>query len=224
MHKLYNKIKSILYGIYSYLHFCGGGFFFKIEQNKTPKGNIILIPGIMHNSLTMRPMGSFFNKLGYNIYLPKIGWNVWDVDTQTKKVNQFWKKLTIDKSLPLFIVGHSMGGLIAHYWVKNYKIKPKKLITLGTPFLGSNAIYWGPWYFLPAAKWIKPQKKLPDYIIKAKHFTQINIVTSDDNLVTINSGLPKKIDSQKIVLKNYGGHSGLEIGKKTFEKIYSLIN
>lgn len=177
----------------------------------------------MLNSLGFRPMGSYLNRLGYNVFIPKIGWNIWNVDTQAEKVNEFWKKQNIDSKLPLYVVGHSMGGLISHYWINKFKIKPQKLITLGTPFLGSKSIYWGPWYFFPASKWIKPTTQLPDYIIQKASFEQINVVTDDDALVEIKSGLPERIDSQKIILKQYGGHSALEIREKSFERVGELI-
>jgi len=218
MEKFYNFIKNSFYGIFAYLLFCGLGYFYKTKHHKNPKGNIVLISGFMHNSFTMRPTGVWLNKLGYNVYFPQIGWNVCELDQQTKKVDFFWQNLKIKKNVPLYIIGHSMGGLIAHYWIKNFQIQPNKLITLGTPFLGSSAIYWGPWYFLPAAKWLKPKKKLPNYILKKSNFKQVNLVTKEDIFVTIKSGLPEAIESQKIVLKNVGGHSGLEINAKQVGK------
>lgn len=218
-----SKIKAICYGLFIFYLFLGGGLFYKFKNTKKSKGNILLIPGFLVNSLTFRPMASFLNKKGYNVYLPSLGWNVWKLENQSDKLEKFWQNQNIEKDVPLFVIGHSMGGLIAHAWVHKYQIKPKKLITLATPFLGSKSIYWGPWCFFPAAKCLLPKEKTEDCVLKKSLCKQINIATKEDALVKKESGLCEEIESQKILLENVGGHSGMQVNKVVFEEVVGLI-
>lgn len=217
MFRLKSFFLGMYYSLFLFFCFCGGGLFFRFKNQFSNKANVILIPGLLVNRLSMYPMAAFLSRLGYNVYCPALGWNIWGIDRQAQKVEQFMQKQRIDQSLPLYVIGHSMGGLIAHYWLNHSQVKVDKIITLGTPFLGSKAIYYGPWYFFPAAHWIYPQTTIPSYL--AQNISQINIGSDDDALVPLSSSLPMDVFSSKILLSKIGGHSALQLSKKTFRKI-----
>lgn len=223
MQKLLNLLRGVFYSLYVFFAFIGGGLFFRIKQNEKPKANLILIPGILVNSLTMWPMGRFLSKRGYNVLIPNFGWNIFGVDKQAEKINLFWEKQKVDAKLPLCVIGHSMGGLIAHYWVKNYKIKTDKLITLATPFLGSKSIYWGPWYFFSASRWLEPKMEVSDFFVKDEEIQKTYFVGDDDAFVSQKSGLPEGEKGNNVLMKGRGGHSALQMSGRVFEKVLEVL-
>lgn len=217
MEKILQKLKDVFYRLYVFFTFLGGGLFFRIQKNQKPKANVILLSGVLLNSLTLRPMGSFLSKRGYNVLIPRLGWNIEKTEQKAKKLNDLMEKQKINSNLPLYVIGYSMGGLVAHYWIKNYGIKITKLITLGTPFLGSKVIKHRLWFFLPAAYSLTSKTQIPDYVVMDKNLPQINVAADDDILVEqVSALLPEK---KHYVFHNLGGHSALQMHRKVFEKM-----
>ena len=91
--------------------------------------------------------------------LPNICWNLSNESNQAAVVKQGWGlKLAIDEikkitgSSKVILVGHSMGGLAAREYIRSYynhvpynnTNDVAKLVTIGTPHLGSNATEFSP--------------------------------------------------------------------------------
>lgn len=219
-----HKLHEIYYEFHCLVCVLGGGAFYKIHQPQKPKANVVVIHGLLVNNLVFRPMASFLSRRGYNVYLPEIGWNIWSIQEQTAKLEHFWKKQNINQSLPLYILGHSMGGILAHYWITNYKVKPHKLVTLGCPFLGSKIILKDYWYLFPATYALVAKNEPDEYVLTKAPFCQINIAAETDALLPVSSALCDQIESEKILLKDVGGHSGLQINPVVFQKVVELLD
>jgi carboxylesterase len=107
---------------------------------KGGKTGILLIHGYAASSLTFRPMAHALNQCGYTVYcvlLPGHGTNVKDLDTIEKKdyykyIDKAYTKFTkkVDK---VFVVGHSLGSLLAIRLSANHKLDG--VVLMSTPLL-----------------------------------------------------------------------------------------
>jgi len=102
----------------------------------TPKGNLILIPGLAAPLVIMKPLGLRLKRAGYNtIYMR------YPLHTPLEHhVGKFKKLLaTLDKKIPLFIVAHSYGSMICRNAYKDPDIpRPEKVVMIAPVNQGST--------------------------------------------------------------------------------------
>lgn len=97
---------------------------------------IILIHGLFMNKFSMKYFEYQFKKLGYQV-------EIFHYSTYWFSENITFQKLrhVIEKyeGYKIYLIGHSMGGLIARAYIQNYHYHQKihKIITIGTPHYGS---------------------------------------------------------------------------------------
>ena len=86
---------------------------------ENPKANILIIHGLHEHCLRYAHVAEALNKIGLNVYTfdlrghgqsegPKV--NIKSMDEYREDVENVYR--TVPKNLPIFILGHSMGGLI----------------------------------------------------------------------------------------------------------------
>ena len=94
--------------------------------------SIILIHGLFMNSIVMKFMEIKFKKLGYSFYQFNYR-TVRYSDKTLEQLDSLVKSIYSDK---LYIIGHSMGGLVARMYVDGYHGESHKnisIVTIGTP-------------------------------------------------------------------------------------------
>lgn len=110
-------------------------------NTKTP---IILLHGLHMNTLALRFLANFLKSQGYSVHLFRY-YSVKDnIDTHSNKLKTFINLLGIKK---VHLIGHSLGGLVIRQFLHNNHNTPNpvvidKVITLGTPHLGSTAAHY----------------------------------------------------------------------------------
>lgn len=97
---------------------------------------VVLVHGLHQTPLVMLPMARFFAKQGYQTVL--FGYHSWrdELATHTQKLA---KRLdALSKEASLYLVGHSLGGLLIRHYMCTHPHRVKRAVTLGTPHLGSR--------------------------------------------------------------------------------------
>ncbi len=104
--------------------------------------NIILIPGYGCTYDYLMPLGNFLEKHGYKIHTPpEITPNIHKISYYVEKIKNYIEKNNLKN---VILIGHSKGGIIARYLLKEEELKNKikKAITISSPHKGSIlAIY-----------------------------------------------------------------------------------
>lgn len=106
-----------------------------IKPDKVP---IIILPGILYNWASLKPLADYLSLKGHPVYIvPKLKNNLHDIPKSSKMVEEVIKQAKLKEAV---IVAHSKGGLIAkHLMLYN---DPKKivrgLVAIATPFAGSG--------------------------------------------------------------------------------------
>lgn len=106
-----------------------------------PNKSLILVHGLFMNKAVMLYMSKQFSKMGYKVHI--FGY------TTTRYSESTLKDLVkLIKSIPhedsLYLIGHSMGGLIIrntfqkYYNKLNFPFKDIAIVTIGTPHYGSH--------------------------------------------------------------------------------------
>lgn len=91
---------------------------------------IVLLHGLYMHSKVMLPMKNRFKKLGYNV--ENFGYN--SIKFSERVLNDLDDLISKIDSDEIYLVGHSMGGLISRQYYSKYKNKKiKSIVTLGTP-------------------------------------------------------------------------------------------
>lgn len=97
---------------------------------------IVLLHGIMRTSWSMRRLGKFLERNGYevlNLHYPS---TKFPIEAIIEVIHP--KIIEFSKGAKLHFIGHSMGGLIIRAYINRYKPDIGKVIMLGTPNNGSE--------------------------------------------------------------------------------------
>lgn len=111
-----------------------------MSKDKEAKGNVVLLHGIFRSKFDMMLLENAFQKEGYNtlnIPYPSREKNLEDITDFVHTEITSHKEYSAQ--FPLHFVTHSMGGLIARYYIALYAPKNLgKVVMLGTPNKGSE--------------------------------------------------------------------------------------
>lgn len=143
------------------------------------KNPVILLHGIFDTSAKMKTMCSFLKSKGFETHCltltPSFGHG--ELDKLAQQINDYIEK-TFSSDQKLSIVGFSMGGLVARYYIQrlNGISKIQHFITLGTPHNGSMWAFCVPrkgcFQMRPNSEFIKDLNSDVE-ILKHIHFTSI---------------------------------------------------
>lgn len=103
---------------------------------EAPTGNgepILLIPGFLAGDWALQVMAGWLSRLGYRPYLSGIDWNVSPPETTMKLL--VWRLMYIagEMQSPVFVVGHSLGGMFARVLGARFPEIVRHVIALGSP-------------------------------------------------------------------------------------------
>ncbi|WP_027854897.1 lipase family alpha/beta hydrolase [Marinobacterium litorale] len=103
--------------------------------------HIVLIHGLYMSPLVMRPMGRWFEDKGYST--SAFGYRTTS-DPLELNVEQLTEHLNGVDADDIYLVCHSLGGLLARAYLESAGEKPpvRKLVTIGTPHQGAAIARW----------------------------------------------------------------------------------
>ncbi|EPG57541.1 esterase/lipase family protein [Leptospira borgpetersenii] len=131
-----------------------------IELENSPEGDkrpVVLVPGFLGRTLSWEPMLKHLSANGHPVYVVPLGFQVGNIRTKSKILENF----LIEKGIKdCYIVGHSMGGLIASGLTYKGRDRVKKIFIAGTPVRGTYLSYFLPmficsWQMMPNSKFIR---------------------------------------------------------------------
>ncbi|MDI7185824.1 alpha/beta fold hydrolase [Leptospira santarosai] len=150
---LAEKWYTILYLWYAII-----GIFIELEHS--PEGDkrpVVLVPGLLGRTLSWEPMLKHLAANGHPVYTVPLGFQLGNIRKKSKILETF----LIEKNIKdCYIVGHSMGGLIASGLTYKGRDRVKKIFLAGTPVRGTYLSYFLPmfvcsWQMMPNSKFIR---------------------------------------------------------------------
>lgn len=108
-------------------------------KSEARTGTVVLLHGLMNRPIMMKQFETELRRQGYNVMN-------WGYPSRTTTVEESARNLdsslaSIKNTDTIHLVGFSLGGLIARYYLTHYPPKyPGRLVLIGTPNLGSERI------------------------------------------------------------------------------------
>ncbi len=109
---------------------------YRHNYKKLQKGDghpVLVIPGLLSNDLTTKPLRTLLEKLGYAVYGWELGINLANLD-DVLVLDQTLKRIHKENQAPVTIVGWSLGGLYTRKIARDNIALVRQIITLGSPF------------------------------------------------------------------------------------------
>lgn len=214
--------------------------FFKVQYrrvnhliDKSEHPPVILVQGFMGTHSVLDPLDRFMREHERHVFLIDLGLvNVRDIresaETLLFEVERIMDEYGKSHGFTKFdIVAHSMGGLIALYYIKNlggHRVI-RKLIALGTPFRGTWAaalgaalfgiVSKGVWQMLPGSEFLKELHR-----DGGLHRTKVySIAAQTDTVCPPRSCFLKGAVNRILPL----GHASLVMDQRVFETVLSFL-
>lgn len=97
----------------------------------------VLLHGLHQNAWFMQPLARRLQLAGFDTYTHRYYSLKDDIATHSARLHQ-QLCATHDPKQPIYIIAHSLGGLVARHFITTYPIwQIAQVVTLGTPHLGS---------------------------------------------------------------------------------------
>jgi triacylglycerol lipase len=94
---------------------------------------VLLIPGFFAGDWMMAAMARWLARIGYRPYLSGIDWNVGCPGRTVELLGWRIQKIAHESRIPLVLVGHSLGGMLARSIAVRFPQRVRHLVMLGTP-------------------------------------------------------------------------------------------
>jgi len=191
--------------------------FDKPNYNAKKKIPIVALPGWLSYNAQLFLLKKRLEKLGYRVYLPKLGLQLGKIENLSEKLSEYLQKHNIDQFI---FIGHSLGGIIGMHYYCNNKATITKFIALGTPFYGTN--FARHMFLSPSIAQIKPNSEFLKTLHKRKiTMNQVySIATLQDGSVPIKS---TKLARAHHITVNVHGHNTLIYSKTVFDEIAKIL-
>lgn len=101
-----------------------------------PHGNgepVVLVPGLLASDLSLIEMRLWLGRLGYRVYKSGVGINADCPDVLVDRVLETIDRAYEETGMPVRLIGHSLGGLLARSAAGLASDKVAQVITLGAP-------------------------------------------------------------------------------------------
>ncbi|EQA37917.1 alpha/beta hydrolase family protein [Leptospira inadai serovar Lyme str. 10] len=124
------------------------------EGDKRP---VVLVTGFLGRNITWKAMRDRLVSLGHPVYAVPLGFQTGDIRKKSKLLENF----ILEKGIKdCYIVGHSMGGLIAAGLSYKGRDRVRKIFTMGSPLHGTYMAYTAPifpctWQMVPGSKLVR---------------------------------------------------------------------
>lgn len=108
---------------------------------------VLIIPGLNTPPVFFREMHSYFTSKGYPVVVMNLPSNgLADVESSAQALQDEIERIKETYGVSkVNIIGHCLGGLIAHYWLEAFDVAKnassvKHLVSLGTGFMGAEGV------------------------------------------------------------------------------------
>lgn len=107
-----------------------------IPAARNPK-TVMLLPGFGAHPIRMRWMARTLERAGHSAKKWGLGYNLGATEARFRKAEERLVDLHQRSAEPIYLVGWSLGGVMARELAKKHPDKVAKVITMGSPFSGS---------------------------------------------------------------------------------------
>jgi pimeloyl-ACP methyl ester carboxylesterase len=107
-----------------------------------PRGNgepVILVPGFLGSDRYLTEMHLWLRRIGYRPYFSGIGRNVDCPELLTQRLLVTIQQAYAETNLPVTIIGHSLGGMLARAAAQRAQPQVRQVITMASPFRSVRA-------------------------------------------------------------------------------------
>jgi pimeloyl-ACP methyl ester carboxylesterase len=186
----------------------------KTEGTATP---VVLVPGFLGRGFAFLRLRQALSKADHPVYVADLGYGVGCLEEKSRLLEE----LIDDEELEdFYLVGHSMGGLIAMGMSDEYRRRVRHFITLGTTFRGAILSYLLPVF--PAARQLQPRSSLVRRLLERveEHDNLTTVVAAWDEIaLPPRSCLVENCD----VRKSVPGHAQLILRSQAIEHLVELL-
>ncbi len=107
-----------------------------------PRGHgepVVLVPGFLGSDRYLTEMHLWLRRIGYRPYFSGIGRNVDCPELLTQRLLVTIQQAHAETRMPVTIIGHSLGGMLARATAHRAPSLVKQVITMGSPFRSVRA-------------------------------------------------------------------------------------
>lgn len=107
-----------------------------------PKGAgqpVVLVPGFLGSDRYLTEMHLWLRRIGYRPYFSGIGRNVDCPELLTQRLLVTIQQAYAETNVPVTVIGHSLGGMIARAAAHRAPTLVRQVITMGSPFRSVRA-------------------------------------------------------------------------------------
>ena len=178
---------------------------------------VVLVPGFLGRGLAFVRLKRFLVRRGYPVYVADLGYGVGCIK---KKAWQLELLLRRHELRDCYVIGHSMGGLIAMSMDDDARDRVRHFITLGTAFKGAALGYLVPLF--PAARQLNPRSQLLNEILRrARAHDNLTIVVAQWDEIALPMSSCHVDDCH--VIQGVAGHVQLIMRTSSCEQLAELL-
>jgi carboxylesterase len=189
----------------------------------------LLIHGFTSTPAELREMGEKLHEGGYTVWGIKLAGHGTKIEDMEKSTYKDWIKSAVSgyKKLKenyekVYVIGHSMGSLLALYLAENYEVD--KLLTLSPPLIVTNKsakFAFAAKYFIRYSEW-EPKPRPHEEMKYLLGYSKVPIrsVHELNKLTKVVRNHLKRISSPLLIIHS---HKDQTVNEKSVELLYSSV-
>ncbi len=147
-------------------------------NRRSSRNSVLLVHGIWDTGKIFHQMSSYLSSLGWSVYTLDLSPNNGDspLEHLAEQVEDFISR-TFPRSMPLDLVGFSMGGIVSRYYVQRLGglARVQRFITLSSPHKGTWLAYGS---YRPGCTQMRPDSQFLNQLnSELKQLEQINFTS-----------------------------------------------
>lgn len=209
---------EIIYGIIYFVLYIPGLLVRPGDITEGDKRAVVLVSGFFGSPLTWLKCRAALAAQGHPVYVVRLGFQFGNLRSYSEKLQVFLEENNLSD---VYLVCHSMGGLVAAHMGYRGRDRTRKIFTLGTPFKGHPLTFLFPFTFAtlqmnPLSPFMRETKA------KYRTLSSIQAVFArfDEILFLKTLNIPGRFDDVKLAQV---GHANLFMGPAGIECITELI-
>ncbi|AFM13922.1 esterase/lipase family protein [Turneriella parva] len=209
---------EIIYGIIYFVLYIPGLLVRPGDITEGDKRAVVLVSGFFGSPLTWLKCRAALAAQGHPVYVVRLGFQFGNLRSYSEKLQRFLEENNLSD---VYLVCHSMGGLVAAHMGYRGRDRTRKIFTLGTPFRGHPLTFLFPVTFAtlqmnPLSPFMRETKD------KYRTLSSIQAVFArfDEILFLKKLNIPGRFDDVKLAQI---GHANLFMGPAGIECITELI-
>lgn len=209
---------EILYGVLYFILYIPGLLIRPGDITEGDKRAVVLISGFFGSPLTWLKCRAALAAQGHPVYVVRMGFQIGNLRKYSEKLQVFLEEHNLSD---VYLVCHSMAGLVAAHMGYRGRDRTRKIFTLGTPFRGHPVTFLFPFTYAtlqmnPLSPFMRETKA------KYRTLSSIQAVFArfDEILFFKHLNIPGRFDDVKLAQV---GHANLFMGPAGIECITELI-